>query len=224
MSRIEDEILNYKSKYIKDEVLENKLGIIDEDLLNKAERMLTSYKLAKLFLDPGMQTFDMTHYLSIHKVLFGDIYYFAGKIRDENISKTIPFCRPEFIAQELKRTLALAMKKVQSIDSRDKLLRFVVELYSDLDVIHPFREGNGRTEREFMRQFIDYVCKINNLEPFYLDYSAIKDRNEYINAVVKADALLDYSDLICLFDEILAIKDPKKELDKDELVDFKFKL
>ena len=69
VSRIEDEVLNYKSKYINDEVLENKLGIIDEDLLNKAERMLTSFKLVKLFLDPGMQTFDITHYLSIHKVL-----------------------------------------------------------------------------------------------------------------------------------------------------------
>lgn len=190
MSRIENEVLNYESKYEKGGVLDNKLGIENDSSLNKAERMITSFKLAKLYLNPGKQSFDIEHYLSIHKFLFEDIYPFAGEIRDENISKSIPFCRPEFIAQELKRVLKIAMKLVPTITSREKLLKYVTELYSDLDVIHPFREGNGRTEREFMRQLIDYICQKNNLEPYNLDYSAIKDRDKYIDAVVKADAYL----------------------------------
>lgn len=214
MSRIENEVLNYESKYEKGGVLDNKLGIENDSSLNKAERMITSFKLAKLYLNPGKQSFDIEHYLSIHKFLFEDIYPFAGEIRDENISKSIPFCRPEFIAQELKRVLKIAMKLVPTITSREKLLKYVTELYSDLDVIHPFREGNGRTEREFMRQLIDYICQKNNLEPYNLDYSAIKDRDKYIDAVVKADAYLDYTDLMLLFDEILIIKEENLELEQ----------
>jgi cell filamentation protein len=206
MSRLESELLNYKSKYTNNDVLINNLGLDDEESLNKAERMITSYKLAKLYLNSNNNNFDVEHYLSIHKFLFEDIYPFAGEIRSENIAKRIPFCLPNFIYQELDRTLKQANKKVSTIDSKDKLLVFITELYSDLDIIHPFREGNGRTEREFIRQFMDYICKKNNLEPYYLDYSLIKDRENYINAVVKADALLDYSDLLSLFNSILTVK------------------
>ncbi len=214
MSRLESDLLNYDSKYLKNGVLINKLGLEEEQALNKAERMITSYKLAKLYLNPGKQTFDVNHYLSIHKFLFEDIYSFAGKIRDENISKQISFCLPNFIYSELDRVLKAAFTKVPSIKSREELLVFITELYSDLDVIHPFREGNGRTEREFIRQFIDYICMINNLEPYYLDYSAIKNRDDYIKAIIKADAFLDYRDLLMLLDSILVVKAKQEVLEE----------
>ena len=207
MSRIVDEILNYKSKDEDDGVLRNKLGIKDQESLSKAERMITSYKLAKLYLDPGEQTFDVKHYLSIHKFLFEDIYNFAGEIRTENIAKRIPFCVPDFIFSELTRVLKNARDNIYKIDSRDKLLRFIVELYAEIDIIHPFREGNGRVEREFIRQLMEYICKVNYLENYYLDYSLIIDRNAYIDAVVKADALLDYKDLLLLFDSIMVVRE-----------------
>ena len=76
-------------------------------------------------------------------------------------------------------------------------------------MIHPFREGNGRTEREFIRQLIDYICKKNGLEPYELDYSLIKSRDEYIAAIIRADALLDYGPLMTLFDSILVVKEKK---------------
>ena len=90
----EKDSLHYKSKYTldsEDKVLRNKLGIWDEDSLNEAERMITSYKLAKLYLDTGAQSFDANHLKSIHKFLFEDIYPFAGEFRRENISKRITF-------------------------------------------------------------------------------------------------------------------------------------
>ena len=74
-------------------------------------------------------------------------------------------------------------------------------------MIHPFREGNGRTEREFIRQLIDYICKKNGLEPYELDYKLIKSREEYINAIIRADALCQYGDLMALFDSILVVKE-----------------
>ena len=207
--------LSSKSKYTIDEedkVLRNKLGIWDEDSLNEAERMITSYKLAKLYLDTGAQSFDANHLKSIHKFLFEDIYPFAGEFRRENISKRITFCLVQFIEPELDRTLKNAIKMVPKLVNRDTLLRYITELYSDLDIIHPFREGNGRTEREFMRQYIDFVCKKNNLPPYYLDYNLIEDRDAYIDAIVKADALCSYGDLMALFDRILLVREKEKTI------------
>ena len=211
----EKDSLHYKSKYTldsEDKVLRNKLGIWDEDSLNEAERMITSYKLAKLYLDTGAQSFDANHLKSIHKFLFEDIYPFAGEFRRENISKRITFCLVQFIEPELDRTLKNAIKMVPKLVDRDTLLRYITELYSDLDMIHPFREGNGRTEREFMRQYIDFVCKKNNLPPYYLDYNLIEDRDAYIDAIVKADALCSYGDLMALFDRILLVREKDKTI------------
>ena len=211
----EKDSLHYKSKYTldsEDKVLRNKLGIWDEDSLNEAERMITSYKLAKLYLDTGAQSFDANHLESIHKFLFEDIYPFAGEFRRENISKRITFCLVQFIEPELDRTLKNAIKMVPKLVDRDTLLRYITELYSDLDMIHPFREGNGRTEREFMRQYIDFVCKKNNLPPYYLDYNLIEDRDAYIDAIVKADALCSYGDLMALFDRILLVREKEKTI------------
>ena len=208
-----DEPFNDQSLYINTSgVLKNKLNLDDEELLNKAERMITSYKLAKLYLNPGKQTFDIEHYKRIHKFLFENIYPFAGQIRTEVISKRIPFCLPQYITMELKKLLDNLKYKIPKIKSRDDLLKFITEFYSDLDIIHPFREGNGRTEREFVRQLIDYICKTNGLEPYNLDYSLIDNKEEYINAVVKADALLDYSDLMVIFDRILVVKEKNMQL------------
>ena len=211
MARIDD-LFNYQSSYTSaGGVLKNKLNLDDEELLNKAERMLTSYKLAKLYLNPGRQTFDIEHYKRIHKFLFEDIYPFAGQIRTEVISKRIPFCLPQYITLELNKLFDTLKSVIPKIQSREDLLKFITEFYSDLDIIHPFREGNGRTEREFVRQLIDYICKTNGLEEYNLDYSLIDNKEEFINAVVKADALLDYSDLMIIFDRILVVKEKDKD-------------
>ena len=216
MSYIEDKYEAYKSPTTKDNgVLYNKLGIDDVDELNKAERMITSYKLAQLFLQPVNGNFDVNHFLSIHKYLFDDIYPFAGTIRTETISRgQLLFCLPNLILVNLRDTLNRAKKQIPSITDREKLITFVTTLYSDLDIIHSFREGNGRTEREFIRQYVDYICKVNHLEPYYVDYQYLADhREEYINAVILADALMQYEDLHMLFDTALSIKQeqPKKE-------------
>lgn len=108
MSRLESDLFNYKSKYEKDGILINKLGITDPKELEKAERMITGRKVSKLYIEPGKQTFDPQHYLSIHKYLFEDIYPFAGEIRSEVITKSFSFCLPQNIYNELKKTLEVA--------------------------------------------------------------------------------------------------------------------
>lgn len=98
MSRLYTDILNYHSIY-EDEngVLKNKLGIKTTEELQQAETIITTKRLSDLYVNPGVQTFDINHYLSIYKYLFGDIYDFAGKIRSENIEKTFTFCIPQLI-------------------------------------------------------------------------------------------------------------------------------
>ncbi len=205
MTEIDNILLNYG----KEEVLKNKLNINTIEELEKQERLITSYKLAKLYLDPGKQTFDVEHYLSIHKFLFEDIYDFAGKFRTEKITKRISFCSPMFIYSELERTLKDARNRIKTLTSKEAILDYIPILHSDLDVIHPFREGNGRTEREFIRQYINFVCEFNSLGSMCLDYNKV-DKNEFVDAVVKADALLDYTDLRKIFENIL-IEDTKNK-------------
>ena len=97
MARLND-IIGYKSKYLdENDILKNKLDAKTIVELEKKERLITNYKLADLYMKGITGKFDVNHYLSIHKFLFGDIYDFAGKIRSENIAKAIPFCLPHLI-------------------------------------------------------------------------------------------------------------------------------
>lgn len=199
-----------ESRYVKNGVLINLLGIEDSKELEQFERKITTFKLLKLFENPGKQTFDVNHYLSIHKYLFGDIYPFAGKLRDEAISKTVTFCLPDYIYSNLKETLTRAKKSIPFLDNPEKLFNFILPLYADLDIIHPFREGNGRTLREFIRQYMEHVCKVNNFQEIYfLDYGEIT-REEYLEAVINADALCQYDKLKDVFSKCLKSKSNTK--------------
>ena len=211
MARIRDEVLDYTPKSVVNGVLVNKLNINDSEELERVEREITALKLAKLYLNPGKQTFDVEHYLSIHKFLFEDIYDFAGEIRDEVIAKQIPFCLPQFIYDNLNQTLRDAQKNISKITDRTKLVQFLAVLYSDLDITHPFREGNGRVEREFLRQYVIEICKQNNLEEYVLDYSLIEDKEVFIQAVIVADAACNTTYLEQFIDKILVSAQKNKK-------------
>ena len=213
MSRLESDLLNYSSKYEHNGVLDNKLGITNQEDLDKAERLITTRKLTKLGLEPIPNDLSVQHYLSIHRYIFEDIYSFAGEIRNENISKSFSFCVPQYIYPQLTDTINNALKQIPRLDSRDKIIAYLVKMYSDLDFIHPFREGNGRTLREYIRQYLEVVCRTNNLEPLYLDFRNV-DRNTYIKAIVEADALLQYGHLAEIFYSILKPKSEEKELER----------
>ena len=221
MTRIE-EILDPKSKYTdENDVLLNELGLKDQDELTQAERMITSYKLSKLYLNPGKQTFDVNHYLSIHKYLFSGVYSFAGQIRDEVIEKSYTFCLPQYIYQYLKYTLEEANKSAKRVTNRDELLQFYFHYFVELDAIHPFREGNGRTEREYLRQLVEHICKMNHLDNYYFDFNLIESKEEYSKACVMAVTAPDNElglemkkPLVNMFDRILVVREKELELDK----------
>ncbi|MGB3366834.1 MAG: Fic family protein, partial [Acidaminobacteraceae bacterium] len=97
--------------------------------------------------------FGRTHLINVHKYIFQDIYPFAGKIRTEDIWKgTTFFCKYEHIGTQLDELLSKLVKEnLLKECSDDEFIQRIVYYMSELNIIHPFREGNGRAIREFIR-------------------------------------------------------------------------
>lgn len=134
-------------------VLKNRLGIRDSDKLHDMERGLTFFRLASLEKSPIKGSFDLDHLKRIHKHIFQDLYEWAGQIRTENIAKgNSVFAFHQFI-QPLCNDLFGQLKKENylmnlGIDNFSDRLAYYT---SEINAYHPFREGNGRSTREFIR-------------------------------------------------------------------------
>ena len=140
--------------YKDSNVLINKLDIHDEKLLQKYEAKITAAKLLALRQKGIIGNFDAEHLNKIHTYLFEDIYPFAGKYRNENIAKGIfRFAEYEYIEPELQKLMKqLKDENYLSNLSKEKLSERLAYYLSELNVLHPYREGNGRTTREFIRE------------------------------------------------------------------------
>ena len=140
--------------YPNSEVLINKLDLKTENQLEKAEKMIVLVKLYDLRQGKIKGNFDKAHFISIHKYLFEDLYSFAGKFRTENIAKnSFSFAEWGYIESELDRVL-LKLKDGNLLEGLNKedLAKRLSFYMSELNVLHPFREGNGRVIREFIRE------------------------------------------------------------------------
>ena len=146
--------------YPDSDVLVNKLNIHDNKKLATVERKLVLLKLYTLRQNKNISNFDIHHFLSIHKFLFEDIYPFAGKIRSEDIAKgSFRFAKWEYIEDELRKLLDKLSKDNLKNLSKEEMAKKLAYYMSELKVLHPYREGNGRTIREFIRQ-LAYVNRI----------------------------------------------------------------
>ena len=135
------------------DVLKNRLGIKDTEILKKAENEITSVKQYEMLRFPVKGRFTKSHLMNIHKHMFEDIYNFAGKIRREQISKgRTAFYPPAAIEKELERVFKFIMDNHQlSVFDGEEFYDALAYVMAELNIIHPFREGNGRTIREFIR-------------------------------------------------------------------------
>lgn len=167
--------------------LVNKLNIKDYKLLEEYEKATVSLKLLSLEKQGISGSFDVSHFLSIHKFLFDEIYLFAGLLRSENIAKDdFRFAEWEYIEDELNKLLdnLKAENYLQDLDKKTLAERLAYYI-AELNVLHPFREGNGRTIREFIRQ----LALKNN---YYLNFNLVSSQ-ELLNASIKS--IVDTSDL-----------------------------
>ena len=139
--------------YPDSNVLKNKLNIRDNKLLKTAEEEITLIKQMELLKNPIKGNFSKAHLMNIHKFIFEDIYLFAGKIRREQISKAdTMFYPPNLIDRELDKVFAKIKEKnmIKETDE-EKVFDNLAYVMAELNIIHPFREGNGRSIREFIR-------------------------------------------------------------------------
>ena len=137
-------------------VLKNKFGIKDGKKLNTIEQNITSALIAKAFLEIPFQNVDFEFYKSLHKYVFSDIYEWAGKIRDVNMSKSgTNFCRIAKIQEQGENIFKYIIKKEYLKKyTGDEFINEFTELYCRLNYLHPFREGNGRIQRLFLAMLV----------------------------------------------------------------------
>lgn len=144
----------YDSKYCypNSNVLINKLGIRNQRELINAEVELTYLRLKEMEEKPVKGKYDFKHLKNIHKYIFQDIYTWAGKVRTVEIGKGNMFCTTLYIDEYARSVFEKYHKQCYNAKNNfNKFIKVLAENYGDLNALHPFREGNGRAQREFAR-------------------------------------------------------------------------
>lgn len=152
-------------------ILKNKLNICDYDELKQKEAEITFEKLVNLYINPIEGNFDVEHWKNIHRYLFEDIYEWAGEYRYVNMQKETGFTDVSNINIYLESELKLMNDEITSVYSPYSLAAFLAEYYVHLMAIHPFREGNGRSCREFLREFVAEKTKSLPFGQYELDWT-----------------------------------------------------
>lgn len=198
--------------YKDTDVLINKLNITNDEDLYNAERELVSLRVSALNDNPLKGNFDFNYLKAIHKYLFQDIYRWAGDIRNCNIAKQDLFCLTEHI-ESFANDIFNELKKenyYMDYDYETTILK-LVELFADINALHPFREGNGRSQR----MFIESLAKINginldltnvsNMDMIVASHESINRHYDKLNKMFKENSYqiteeerLKYIELYCL--------------------------
>lgn len=142
--------------YMGTNVLRNRFGLRDAAELRKVEADISTIRQHDLLLQPVTGRFTAHHLCGIHRYLFGDVYPFAGHYRRKSIAKgQTVFENPVDIEGKLKKLLAQLKGEGYLMALKDNEFLFRLAYYfAELNYIHPFREGNGRATREFIRQLL----------------------------------------------------------------------
>lgn len=135
-------------------VLKNVRGILDSSKLETFEAIATTRRIEELRIRPITGKFDTAHLQAIHRHMFQDVYQWAGEFRTVDISKGGHlFGLTQHIATFLNKTFAdLEKERFLSGAKRGRFANRGAYYLGEINAIHPFREGNGRTQREFIRQ------------------------------------------------------------------------
>lgn len=154
-------------------MLKNKFEIENAVELARVEEKISKQKAIQIWQSDELKNFRAGSFESleyIHKKLFEDIYYFAGKIRDVNISKgNFRFASALYLHDAVKNIEKMPQKNFNEI----------VEKYVEMNVAHPFREGNGRS----MRIWLDNILKTKIKK--VIDWQKV-DKNKYLQAMERS--------------------------------------
>ena len=177
--------------YTDTEIFKNKFSIQDPTLLSEAESEFSAQRLLELEAEPLKGRFSLSYLQNIHNYIFQDIYPFAGKLRTEDISKgDTMFARSQHIKgytntilTELKKEVYLKGLPLSKFPNR------IAYYMAELNIIHPFREGNGRAIREFIRSLAancGYTINWNTIDKNILlnaSILSVKDISELTHCI-----------------------------------------
>ena len=162
-----------------DYILENKLGIKDIFILNEHERKIATFNEI-IIRRKNYKKFNFNTLKSMHKELFKEIYQWAGMVRKVNISKGKCFFCPVENIYSFADTIFQKLEKENYLKgiSQDEFCKKAADLFGDINALHPFREGNGRTQRLFLY----HLAKNAGYE---LDLNKL-DKNKYMTASIES--------------------------------------
>ncbi len=154
-------------------VLENKLGITDSSELARVEEKISKSKALELFETGLLDTFEVGTFeglANIHRYLFDEIYDFAGKIRTVNIAKgSFRFAPLMYLEASLDNIAKMPQSTFDEI----------IEKYVEMNIAHPFREGNGRSTRIWLNAILKKELKM------VVDWSKV-DKEDYLLAMERS--------------------------------------
>lgn len=134
-------------------VLRNHRGIQNQAELTAVEAEVTAFALAGLANRRIPGGYDLAHLQAFHRAIFGDLYPWAGEVRTVAIARTGRFCLPEHITSYGAEVFGrLAREKYLRGLDHDAFLVGFTYFYGEINALHPFREGNGRSQRAFLGQ------------------------------------------------------------------------
>lgn len=148
-------------------VLRNKLGIMDEKAMERAERALVTQRSRE---EVPRGNFDLDHLKAIHRHLFQDVYEWAGQVRTVEIAKD----KSQFqFRQYIETGMADVEKRLKDKNylrnlPRGAFAREAAAIIGDVNYVHPFREGNGRVQMQYLKQLCEqagHPIRLERIEP-----------------------------------------------------------
>jgi cell filamentation protein len=157
--------------------LKNKLGLRDPVQLEAFELEVTTLRAGEPL---PLGRYDPAHYRRVHRHLFQDVYSWAGKYRTVRTAKGgNPFCYPEFIEGEMNRLFATIPDLLNATTS-EAFVTDAARFLGELNAIHPFREGNGRSQ-------LTFVALLAEEAGYPLHFTRVRP-NTFLPAMIKSYA------------------------------------
>lgn len=173
-------------------VLRNLLSITDRLTLEQVEADISFAAAIVLADHPLPGTYDLVHLQGFHRVLFGDIYAWAGELRTVQIARTEPFCLPQHIESFAAEVFGAIRRDgyLRGLDRPSFRLQ-LAHHFGEVNALHPFREGNGRAQRAFFGQLAieaGWMLRWDRLDP---QENAEASRASLLGDLAPLTALLD---------------------------------
>lgn len=178
-----------------DDVLKNLLNIHDTAQLRKAELAFSNARVASMELGP--RNIGLPYLCHIHRVLFQDLYSWAGEIRTIDIwLDETPFCHFEYIENE-GNTLMSALEEEDGLANlaQEDFIARLAHYYCEINMLHPFRDGNGRAQRIFFEHLALHAGYLLNWDKI--------EREEWLEAN-RAGVKGDLAPLIAVFTKVVS--------------------